>query len=1299
MLHTSTNPPPLINSVQCNATNASKSLTFLGIIPVTVRGSNGTTLETNALIDNGAQQSFCHEKVIQALNLPRKPVTYSVSTLTAEEQQHHGFEVDLTVSGANQSEEVELKRVWSVKQLPISMASAPKAADISQYSHLRDVIIPHTNSHEVLLLIGADSNVHVPLEIRKPDQPDAPYAERNALGWVVRGPSGRSGANVSVNFLQADALNANLERMWTTDFSDKVYGDVMQPSRDDKAALQQIEESCKYVDGHYEVALPWKTDERLPNNEFMARSRLAQLRKKLEKNSELHTMYNKQMQDNITKGFIEEEIDDKARQVWYLPHHAVTNPNKPGKVRVVFDGAAKFSEKSLNDSLHQGPDLLNSLAGILMRFRQGRIALSADIEGMFNQVKVSAHDRDALRVLWWPDGKLESPPRHYRLTVQAFGLRSSPCIASYAVHKTASDNAHNFSQEAVTSAKSAFYVDDFLKSVDDVSSATQLASEMTSLMKAGGFNLTKWLSNSQEVLSQVPLDRQQPSVSSISLCDAPTQRALGIKWEVSCDCFTFTPTLEGSDDTRRGILSQTVSLFDPLGLVSPVVLAARFILQQLCKLKVGWDDPIPGDIAAQWIEWKEALQQLSGIQIPRCYFTQKQSSVELHVFSDASTLGYGACAYFRSTCQDHLVSVLIAGKSRVAPVKTVSVPRLELQAAVTATRLAAQIKRETELVIIKTTYWTDSQVVLAFIRNTTRRFKTFVANRLTEIHEHTEVHEWRHVASQDNVADLASRGIKATDREKINLWLYGPAFLKQDEETWQQEKQSEAPLNSADVYTLQVSEQSSVIGQLFAAHSSLNKLLESAAWLQRYTAFLSCRTQRVEYTVRGPLTADEISKAELTVVRIAQREQFNDEISCLSACKPVNRSSCIAKLNPSIIDGLIRVGGRMQHSTLSNDEKHPIILPASHVVTSLIIRHYHVTNGHMGVAQVFASLQEKYWLIRGRKAIRSVLLKCVTCKRYNGRPQQQIMAPLLEEQVKVDTPCFTTVGADFFGPFHVRIKRSTQKRYGCIFVCLASRAVHIEVAHSLSTESLLSAIRRFESRRGAVTKIYSDNGTNFVGGNREHRQAIAEWNQQQITKDLRQRGIDWHFNAPHSSESGGIWERQIRTIRKVLCSITSSITFTDEQLLTLMAEAERVVNNRPLSHVGDDSSTIITPSMLLTLKNDSCLPPGVFSPDDHYTVRRYRQAQYLASVFWQRFMRHYLPSLQARQKWQRSSGNVRVGDVVLLIESTPRGMWPLARVTKVNVSRDGYIRSCEVFSRGSSLTRPISKIVLLEAAK
>ena len=221
----------------------------------------------------------------------------------------------------------------------------------------------------------------------------------------------------------------------------------------------------------------------------------------------------------------------------------------------------------------------------------------------------------------------------------------------------------------------------------------------------------------------------------------------------------------------------------------------------------------------------------------------------------------------------------------------------------------------------------------------------------------------------------------------------------------------------------------------------------------------------------------------------------------------------------------------------------------------------------------------------------------------------------------------------------------------------------------------------------------------FVGGNREHRQAIAEWNQQQIIKDLRQRGIDWHFNAPHSSESGGIWERQIRTIRKVLCSITSSITFTDEQLLTLMAEAERVVNNRPLSHVGDDSSTIITPSMLLTLKSDSCLPPGVFSPDDHYTVRRYRQAQYLASVFWQRFMRHYLPSLQARQKWQRSSGNVRVGDVVLLIESTPRGLWPLARVTKVNVSRDGYIRSCEVFSRGSSLTRPISKIVLLEAAK
>ena len=1290
--------PPAVNTAQCNATSAKRSQAFLGIIPVEIKGKNGVCMEVNALIDNGSSRSFCHEKLLEKLKLDHKPVTYTVTTLTSEEQQHKGFEVNLNVRGVGCAQEVQLEGVWTVRHLAISMASAPRTADIEKYAHLRGVTLPAVVNEDVMLLIGTDADVHVPTEIRKPTQPYEPYAERTVLGWVVRGPDGKPGSHASVNFVSADPLSENLERMWTTDYSEKISSDVTHPSRDDKLALKKIEESCALVNGHYEVELPFKSSDQLPNNEYMARSRLAQLKKKLEKNPVLHEMYNKQMSENIAQGYMEEKTDDTARNIWYLPHHAVTNPNKPGKVRVVFDGAARFGGTSLNDNLHQGPDLLNSLTGILMRFRQGQVALSADIEGMFNQVKVTPCDRDSLRVLWWPNGELDKAPTHYRLTVQAFGLRSSPCIAAYAIHQTADDNAPDFSPLSIVSAKTAFYVDDFLKSVDDVTTASSLAEEMTALMSRGGFNLTKWLSNNEEVLQHIATEKRQPSVMSLSLCEAPTQRALGIRWEVATDTFTFKPQLSGTDDTKRGILSQTASLFDPLGLVAPVTLRAKCILQQICKLQLGWDDVIPTEIATQWVEWKNALPLLQNLHIDRRYFKEKTTAVELHMFSDASTIGYGACAYFRSPVQGQIVTSLVTGKSRVAPVKSVSVPRLELQAAVTATRLAAQIKRECEFEIKRTVYWTDSQVVLAFIRNNTKRFKTFVANRLTIIHEHTKPSEWRHVTSLQNVADIASRGIDASDEHNLKLWLHGPEFLKHDESKWSAEEPCTETIELADAYATCTTSQPNLLHYLLHSLSSWTKLLERTAWLQRFTQYIAAGVHKASERTE-PLTAVDLQRAKAHVIRLTQQESFEAEIQLLNAGKPVNNSSCLINLNPQLRDGLLCVGGRIEHAKVSTASKHPIILPKNHDVTNLIIRENHAANGHMGTSQVLADLSKKYRIIHGRRAVRSVLSRCVKCKRFNARPQQQIMAPLREEQVTADKPCFTSVGADYFGPFYVHVKRSTEKRYGCIFVCLASRAIHIEVTHSLSSDSLLSAIRRLESRRGCVEKIFSDNGTNFVGGERELRECIAAWNQQHIQRDLRQRGIQWHFNVPHSSESGGIWERQIRTVRKVLCSISSSKTFTDEQLVTLMAEAERIVNNRPLTHVGDDANSVITPIMLITLKTDNCLPPGLFSSDDHYSVRRYRQAQYLSGVFWRRFMRDYLPSLQARQKWQRSSGNVRVGDIVLLTESTPRGLWPLARITGVNTSRDGHVRSCEVFSRGSTLTRPISKIVLLEAAE
>ncbi|XP_060555752.1 uncharacterized protein LOC132716484 [Ruditapes philippinarum] len=275
------------------------------------------------------------------------------------------------------------------------------------------------------------------------------------------------------------------------------------------------------------------------------------------------------------------------------------------------------------------------------------------------------------------------------------------------------------------------------------------------------------------------------------------------------------------------------------------------------------------------------------------------------------------------------------------------------------------------------------------------------------------------------------------------------------------------------------------------------------------------------------------------------------------------------------------------------------------------------------------------------------------------------------------------------------------KRYGCIFSCLTSRAVHLEVTHSLSTDSFIAALQRFISRRGLPEKVYSDNGTNLVSGDCELRKSLREWNQSEIGQFMLQREIEWNFNPPSASHMGGIWERMIRSTRAILRSLVKEQLLTDEQLLTVVTEVEKILNDRPITRVSDDPKDppVLTPSMILLLKSNTCIPRGIFRKEDTYAKRRWRQAQYLADIFWKRWIREYIPTLQSRQKWLRPQRDIREGDIVLVAqENIPRGQWPLGRVVSINVGRDGHTRSCVVKTSMSQFIRPITKLCLLECS-
>lgn len=357
-----------------------------------------------------------------------------------------------------------------------------------------------------------------------------------------------------------------------------------------------------------------------------------------------------------------EEAEKQSDKTWYLPHHPVLNPNKPGKLCVVFDTAAKFSGTSLNDQLLQGPDYINNLAGILMRFRQEEVTLIADIEKMFHQVRVPPEDCDALRFLWWPED-LNHEPEEYQTQVHIFGATSSPCCS----------NKVRYGKQAAETVHRNFYIDDLLKSTTSVEEVMTLADKLIGMLKEGGFRLTKFLSNRREVLLTLPSQERANPTLNLELHRLPINCTLGLHWDAERDVFCFKTVSTNKPATKHGVLSTISTLFDPLGLLSPFLLPVKVLIQELWKEKVEWDEKIQDHHLQVLKQWTTSLPLIELIQVPRCYRNPdmpNNSTVQPHLFNDASEYAYSAVAYPR--LDDHggrVQCVFVLGKCRNAPLK------------------------------------------------------------------------------------------------------------------------------------------------------------------------------------------------------------------------------------------------------------------------------------------------------------------------------------------------------------------------------------------------------------------------------------------------------------------------------------------------------------------------------------------------------------------------------------------------------------------------------------------------------
>ncbi|XP_062538281.1 uncharacterized protein LOC134206570 [Armigeres subalbatus] len=1068
------------------------------------------------------------------------------------------------------------------------------------------------------------------------------------------------------------------------------------------------------TEGRFVVTLPKKEHvlSRLGDSKAIALKRLHGMERRFAVNDQLKALYVEFVQEYLAMNHMRQVDDEEIEKPsYYLPHHAVLKPDSTTtKLRVVFDASCRSTTGvSLNDGLMVGPVVQDDLLSIIMRFRFWKFVLVADIAKMYRMVKVAAVDQPLQRILWRnsPTDPVKAhftPPvnvnvnklffdnnflihtqivyrglKTYELTTVTYGTASAPYLATRCLQQLATEG-EVLHPTAARVVRKDFYVDDLMTGTDTLEEGTTLAADLISLTKSAGFMLRKWNSNNSQLLSTIsPELRDDRSI--LEFDSTSMVKTLGLVWEPANDSFKFAVPHWSTEPliTKRVVLADTARIFDPLGLIGPVTVQAKIFLQQLWKQKLDWDEVLPDNLQIFWKEFRRNASALESFSVPRWIgFSNSLASVELHGFCDASEAAYGACLYLRCESTDGSVSVrLITSKSRVAPLedlsrkkKKQSIPRLELSSALLLSHLYEKLRNSVKIPA-KAYFWTDSMIVKCWLSSLPSRWQIFVANRVSEIQHSTKFGVWNHVAGAENPADIVSRGMTPAQLAYQSLWFEGPLWLRQDQSTWPkapivQPEFDKSILEERPSTTLAVQIKSH--SSIFSLRSSFWALLRIVTWIRRFVHNAAPKNRALKRS--GALSATELKESELQLVRLAQLESFPAEITALSKKQPIGASSKLLAANPILIDGILRVGGRLRHAPISDNRKHPMILHHQHPLTKLVMEYYHLKLFHAGQQLLVSSVRERFWPLRARDVARWTIYRCVSCFRNKPKVHEQLMADLPSVRVTPGT-VFLNVGIDLCGPFYIRYpgRRGVPiKAFVCIFVCLATKAVHMEVVADLSTQAFLASFKRFVAIRGKPHLVMCDNATNFVGANKELEELRQHMNNQQVQHAVvnaaLEDGIEFKFIPPRTPNFGGLWEAAIAAI----------------------------LNSTPLMPVSNDPTdfTALTPGHFLVGRPLTAVPQPALQEIPENRLSHWQRTQGFVQQLWRKWKTQYLSDLLNRTKWTRSRDNISIGTMVLVKEDKlPPQKWRLGRVTEIFPGQDGIVRVVTIRTQ-DGIFRPIS---------
>lgn len=1284
---------------------------LLATAKVIVQSKNGCTHVIRALLDQGSQASFVTEATVQLLNLQRVSISGWVSGV-GEGQMRIKHMVSFNVkSRYNSNAYVEVK-AYVLRSLTTLLPTANLS--IPDWSDLEDLELAdpeYTSPGKIDILLGAEiySNILLDGVIKHPK--GNLLGQKTILGWVLSG-------RLSRNFIQTKRSITSLHVQVKEDEILKQFWEIENEPNSINKKFTKEEEKCEEIystttrrddRGRFIVKLPFKKED--PECQYgglreIALKRFEILERKLLRDDKLREEYKNVMDEYITlKHMIQVDPKDVDNsKAVYLPHHAVLREDKETtKVRIVFDASCKGTNNaSLNDDLLIGPKLQQDLRHILMRWRTHKICIAADIIKMYRMVRVAEEDTDFQRILWRPTP--EEAIQHFRLVRLTFGTACAPYLAVKSLQKLAEDEHLKF-PVASHLTMNDFYMDDLLTGCDSIEEAINIYNEMNQLMNLGGFVLQKWSSNNETLLNYIGDNKRHE-------LDLPLKvnrmvKVLGVRWNRETDTFAYNLEVSESKQpiTKRQILSEIAKLYDPLGWIAPVVIIAKVIMQKLWKSGLEWDDIVDGELLTEWLKYREDLTHINSISIPRWLHYDKVSKIELHVFADASKAAYGAAVYVRVIEGERAFVSLMSAKTKVAPLeKEVSIPRLELCGAVLAAKLISEIAQVMKIPKVNLYAWTDSTIVLAWLKGGSSRWTTFVSNRVSEILNILDYEQWGHVCTDMNPADCASRGLQASELLHHSLWWSGPAWLATLNTTsWNaidiEDTHEEERVSSLTALSHTNNDQEF----LWYKFSTLSRMLNVMSYCIRFINLKLPKNERQTYFKF--ITVKESNDTLKRCIKQVQGVYFNKEIKLLKSQGIIPKNSKLRSLCPMLDENeILRVGGRIQQSRAEYDTQHPIIIPAKNHLGKLIILDAHKRTMHGGPQIMLNYIRSKYWIMRAKDQVKKIYRECVVCVRYSKKKGTQLMGQLPEVRL---IPCkpFKSAGVDYAGPIDIRFSpgrgAKTYKGYICLFVCMVTRAVHIEAVTDMTTKGFIAAFRRFTSRRGHCQDIYSDNGTNFVGADKKLRNMFDNARSSfpsELAESLILERTTWHFIPPHAPNFGGLWEAGIRSTKIHLQKVISNTTLTYEELTTVLVQIEACLNSRPITVLSDDPNDPLplTPGHFLIGE------PIINLADENYTnsniasLDRWRLIQKIVTDFWNRWHKEYLVNLNQRYKWNTKNTDPDIDDVVILKEDNmPPSKWLLGKIIKKHVGPDNLTRVVTVKCKNGTYKRPVSKICIL----